>query len=137
MLFVGGAIFAEGATIKVTIKGVERESGNVQVSLVTKEQFLLRRKLKKAHMGKNKSATIAPMSFAFKNVEPGDYAFQVMHDENGNGKFDVSKMGLPVEKWGMSRNPKVRFRPPGWDATRFTVAKSGEEVRLEINLRYR
>ena len=86
------------ATLHVTLKNVESDEGTVRVSLVNKEQFLLRRKLKKPLRVISIAAKKGAMTFKFEDVPAGDYAFQATHDENDNELFDVNFLGLPKEK---------------------------------------
>lgn len=47
-----------------------------------------------------------------KNLAPGRYAFQYIHDENLNNEFDVNLAGFPTEGYGYSRNASGLFGPP-------------------------
>ena len=40
------------------------------------------------------------------NLPAGNYAVQVMHDENENNKLDTNFMGMPIEGYGFSNNPR-------------------------------
>ncbi len=71
----------------------------------------------------------------FEGVAPGEYAIGVMHDENGNGKFDQGLFGIPLEGYGFSNNHTHALSAPSWEESRFTVA-SGEDRVLDITLRY-
>ncbi|MFB6258798.1 MAG: DUF2141 domain-containing protein [Flavobacteriales bacterium] len=49
----------------------------------------------------------------FEGLEKGSYAVSVIHDENGNGKFDKNEQYIPEEGWGYSNNVKAKGgRPP-------------------------
>lgn len=70
---------------------------------------------------------------SFTGLPPGTYAVALIHDENGNGKLDT-RMGVPVEGFGFSRNPRIMFGPPGFKAAGFalTPAQAGEQrVRVK------
>lgn len=70
----------------------------------------------------------------FPGIAPGDYAMTVLHDENGNAKADMM-MGIPREGIGFSRNPRLTFGPPGFDAARITISGPTQEtVRLKYYL---
>lgn len=71
----------------------------------------------------------------FSNVPPGDYALMVMHDENSNAKLDTM-LGIPREGVGFSRNPRLRFGAPGYDAVVFKVpaGESSTVVKLQYFL---
>lgn len=63
----------------------------------------------------------------------GRYAVAVYHDENGNGKFDRSAVGLPREGFGLSNNPRLGPWWPRFADAAFDVAAP---ATVEIDLRY-
>ena len=69
-----------------------------------------------------------------ENIPYGTYAVSVLHDENRNRKMDKTWIGKPKEGFGTSNNPKVRFGPPKFDESNFTLGS--EEVALIINMNY-
>jgi len=72
---------------------------------------------------------------AFNGLPSGDYAIALFHDENGNGKLDTFA-GIPREGIGFSRNPRLAFGPPAFDAVRFPLAggETGQQVKLKYFL---
>jgi uncharacterized protein (DUF2141 family) len=70
----------------------------------------------------------------FSNIPPGVYALVVIHDENGNGKFDRNFLGIPKEGYAFSNNVRPRFAPPSFKAASF--AYKGGEQSLTITMRY-
>lgn len=75
--------------------------------------------------------TAATARFTFKDVAPGRYAVMVSHDENGNGKLDTNLIGMPLEGYGFSNNPKV-MREPTWDEAAFDVGADGAAITIEL-----
>lgn len=69
--------------------------------------------------------------FEFKDLPPGDYAVMVMHDENGNGKLDTNMIGMPVEGYGFSNNPRV-MRKPTFDEARFALPAAGTKIGVSL-----
>ena len=55
----------------------------------------------------------------------------ITHDENGNGKLDSNLIGMPVEGYGFSNNPRV-MRKPTWDETRFDVGAGNLAINVEL-----
>ena len=70
------------------------------------------------------------MLFVFDNVEPGEYALTVLHDENGNGKLDTNLLGMPKEGYGVSNNAFRRFGPPRFREAKITV--NGEPISVPL-----
>lgn len=50
----------------------------------------------------------------FRNLSPGTYAVSVFHDENGNGVMDKNAIGLPMERYGFSRDARGTMGPPSF-----------------------
>jgi uncharacterized protein (DUF2141 family) len=70
----------------------------------------------------------------FPDLVPGDYAFAVMHDEDGDGSMDRNWVGLPSEGWAFSHDAKPSFGPPTWDDAK--VAVSGARIESSVAIRY-
>jgi uncharacterized protein (DUF2141 family) len=71
---------------------------------------------------------------SFGGLAPGKYAFVVFHDENSNGKFDRSWLGLPKEGYAFSNNVRPVFAPPSFKAAAFDYA--GGDQWLTVTMRY-
>jgi uncharacterized protein (DUF2141 family) len=70
----------------------------------------------------------------FQGLPAGDYAVVAMHDENDNGKMDYNFLGIPVEGYGFSNNPRVLLKAPSFDAAKFRY--EGGVLKVPINLHY-
>ncbi len=64
----------------------------------------------------------------------GRYAVVVHHDENADGRFNFSLIGLPLEGYGFSNDAPARFSRPSYHDAAFQV-EPGETV-LDIRMRY-
>jgi len=69
----------------------------------------------------------------FNGIAPGTYAVSLIHDENGNGKLDT-RLGIPREGVGFSRNPVVRFSAPKFGDASFPVGD--KPVTLTVRMKY-
>jgi uncharacterized protein (DUF2141 family) len=121
------------ADLTINLKGFKDASGGAIVWL-WKNADGFPTKMEKATLKqsaeiKDKSATVV-----FKGLEPGVYAINIAHDENGNGKLDTGFMGRPKEGWGASNNPHNRMSPPSFEQAKFTVGK--DDMTLEIQVQY-
>ena len=58
----------------------------------------------------------------FENLEYGDYALAIMHDENSSGEMDYSAFGFPTEGYCFSNNVRPRIRAPKF-----------KKAKLELN----
>jgi uncharacterized protein (DUF2141 family) len=62
--------------------------------------------------------------------KPGVYAVALYHDENRDGKFDRTGIGLPAEGYGFSNNPATLAGLPQFRSVRLGVAKPGLTTRI-------
>lgn len=118
--------------IRIVVTDVKRPVGLITADLFPnrQENFLRGR----GRLKQVKFAAKAPMTrFCIEAPEPGQFAVSVYHDENANGDFDKGAFGLPAEPWGISRNPKVRFGPPGVEEAIFPVSSEGAAVEIRLN----
>lgn len=76
------------------------------------------------------------VSVTFKDLPPGVYAVEVIHDENENGKLDMRWLPYPkpLEGAAASNNPQPTLGPPSWGESRFKLAEKGGS--LAIQMRY-
>jgi uncharacterized protein (DUF2141 family) len=70
----------------------------------------------------------------FQGLPPGEYAVVAMHDENDNGKMDYNFLGIPVEGYGFSNNPRVLLKAPVFEAAKFRY--DGGVLEVPISLHY-
>ncbi|EJL33208.1 DUF2141 domain-containing protein [Novosphingobium sp. AP12] len=118
--------------VQVTVTELRSDKGQVLACLTTRADAFpdcdkdpLARKLT--------VPAAAEVHLDFGAVPAGRYAVSVIHDENGNGKLDT-RLGIPREGYGFSRDAAVRMGPPKFEHAAVDVA--GETVRLAIRMRY-
>jgi uncharacterized protein (DUF2141 family) len=65
-------------------------------------------------------------------LPPGDYAFFIYDDVNGNGKLDKTWVGFPDEPYAFSNNVKLHFAKPRFSDLRFTVPARGANQVIQL-----
>ena len=116
--------------LKVKVSGIKKVVGELNLTL-SKEGV--------GYMNGEKAAryewvevSLKPMSYTFKNLEPGKYAVVVIQDLNDNRTLDTNFMRIPKEPYGFSNNPSTTFGPPDFEGASFEVRSDTEiEVRLK------
>jgi uncharacterized protein (DUF2141 family) len=121
---------AQAAELTVVLHDVRAQTGLIKVALVDSQAGW-------DGQAAPVQATGAPPSggqatFVFTDLKPGAYAVLITHDENGNGQLDTNAMGMPLEGYGFSNNPRV-MRKPTWDEARFDLA--GAAASIDVSLR--
>ena len=64
---------------------------------------------------------------------PGVYAVAVHHDANANLKMDANFLGIPKEGYGMSNDPRPRFRAPLFAEARVVIVR---DTTLTVRIAY-
>lgn len=87
--------------------------------------------------GQAVGATMLPVSGAtaqvrFADLAPGQYAFRLYHDVNGDGRMNTNPFGIPTEPYAFSNNARGQFGPASWADAVFTVEAA--ETTQQINL---
>ncbi len=109
---------ALAADVVVDLSGVEAASGDLFVSLQSKDQFL---KPAGTYGTIVKAPKAGAHSLTIKDVAPGDYSVSVWHDIDGDKRFSMGPDGMPADGWSMLHAEKLRGMPQ-WDEVRFSVA---------------
>ena len=121
---------AAAADVRVRILGVRSAEGQVLVALCRPSGFLRRAC---DHVG-SAPAAAGTTEVVIRSVPPGVYAAQAVHDENDNRDLDRSRLGLPLEGLGFSRDAPIVAGPPRFrDAAVEIGARGGI---LSFALRY-
>ncbi|MEP3052016.1 MAG: DUF2141 domain-containing protein [Erythrobacter sp.] len=130
---LGAAAPAQAGEIVITITNMRSQEGVVRACMTTQESVFPKCRDDPAAyrtvVPANSSATIR-----FNNVEPGNYAIALLHDENDNGKADRALGMMPTEGFGFSRDARVRFGPPKFRDAVFEHGMDDQE--LVIRMRY-
>jgi uncharacterized protein (DUF2141 family) len=117
--------------LEVTIKKIKEAKGNIRVGLFTSEDDFL----KKAAFGKVIKAEQGEVTVVFENLQPGDYAVSIIHDENENGKLDSNFVGMPTEGFAFGNNAMGTFGPPSFEKAKIAITKDKSTTQA-IDLKY-
>lgn len=64
----------------------------------------------------------------FEGLAPGQYAFRLFHDVNGDGRMNTNPFGIPTEPFAFSNNARGSFGPASWSQAAFTL-NAGENTQ--------
>ena len=124
---------AAAGEVVITITDLRSDKGVVRACMTTQEKIFPKcRKDPASHR------TVVPagesVTIRFTDVEPGEYAVALLHDENNDGKANRALGMMPKEGYGFSRDAKVRMAPPKFKDAVFE--HTGEDQSLTIKMRY-
>ena len=72
------------------------------------------------------------VSLKIENIEEGNYAVSVYHDENNSGILETGGVfGIPLEPYGFSNNPNMTFGP----SYKKSVFKMASDKNISIKLK--
>jgi uncharacterized protein (DUF2141 family) len=63
---------------------------------------------------------------------PKRIAVAAFHDENGNGRLDRNRLGIPTERYGFSRDARGVTGPPDFEDAVIDRPESGQSISLSI-----
>ena len=67
----------------------------------------------------------------FDGLKAGRYGVMVLHDKDGNRRFDVGPLGIPKDDYGFSNNPVV-FAKPGFERIAFELPATGTRITVRM-----
>ena len=132
---MSGAV--QAADLRVNVENLQSDKGKIIIKLVNRHMYeaeddaqVLQRRI---------VATRVPaVSYTFRELPPGEYALQVVHDLNSNHEFDYNVFTGPSEPFGVSR---IRWAEadnlPDWQQVKFTLNEpvfSAKPVTMTVTL---
>jgi uncharacterized protein (DUF2141 family) len=126
------ASLPQAGTLDVSVGGLRSARGNVLICLTAKAKNFPNCDKDPAAYKRTVSAAHASR-ISFDGVAPGTYALALIHDENANGKLDT-RLIIPREGFGFSRNPAIGFGPPKFGEAQFTL-RGGDSVQA-VKMKY-
>jgi len=129
LTFICSAAQARAADLTIRIDNVESNEGQLMVALYGGAGEWMKRLLQTAAV----EAVAGTTTVQFKDLAPGEYAFAVYHDANGNGRLDRNRMGMPVEMSTFSNDAQGFMGPAPFEAAKFALPDAGRS--MTVNLR--
>lgn len=121
---------SDRAQLKVTVNGVETNSGILSVELYHDPDNFLNKKGRTRRI--RIPATEGQHTVCFNLPQQGTYAIAAYHDIDGNRKLNKRWNMMPKEPFGLSNNPEQFFGFPKFSDSAFTIDHS--DVNITINL---
>jgi uncharacterized protein (DUF2141 family) len=69
----------------------------------------------------------------FKDIEYGEYAVALIHDEDLNNELKTGLFGIPREGYGFSNNVKGISGPPMYNEAVIHLEKARLEISIQVN----
>lgn len=120
-------LFNSQTHLKVIVKGIQAEKGNVVVEVFNSHGSFL----KKSILLKTIKASGKSIDCSFE-LPAGTYAVTAYHDINANKKMDKAFLGYPLEPYGLSNNYRPSVSIPTFDDCKFKVT---DETTITVKLK--
>jgi uncharacterized protein (DUF2141 family) len=142
ILAVLSAVSAQAAELRLTIKGVRSDAGELLIGLYDNaDGFVgaIANATKNGLMadsgrliGMSIRAIPGSQSTVFTQLPPGRYAAVVIHDENDNGRLDTNALGVPTEGYGFSTDAQGFLGAPSFDAAAITIGDADVSTAISL-----
>ena len=120
-------------SLTVLVKDLRSDSGTVRIGLWNTAEGFTQKQARVA--GRNAPVKDGNTEFVFEGLAPGRYALIVYHDENDNGEFDRTLIGLPAEGLGFSNGAWINlFGAPSFEEA--AIELKGPSKSTVISVRY-
>lgn len=120
---------AQAAPLSVTVEGIRSAKGDIRLSVYTSAAEWPDKS--RSENGRVERAQVGSVVFRF-DLPPGIYAINGFHDENGNGKFDTSLIGIPEEGYFFSNNVHPFLSAPSFQSASFRLPPEGASIVIEV-----
>ncbi len=120
---------ASAAELEIVVSNVRSTDGRVKLMLFDRAEGF--RKEDKSRELLALPAAVGTVRGVFKDLPPGRYAIVIYHDENGDGKLNLSFGMFPKEGYGLSNNPSVSG-PPAFQDAAFDLPESGAKLAIQL-----
>jgi uncharacterized protein (DUF2141 family) len=69
----------------------------------------------------------------FENLNYGQYAIAILHDEDSDDEMKTGIFGIPKEGYGISNNVKGRFGPPSFNDAKISLKEDRMIITIKMN----
>ena len=121
---------AAAATLTVKVENIDKKGGTLRLSLYDEASWS--NDDSEPIVSANVPAVPPETSVVFKDIAPGVYGVKTYQDANRNGKFDQNWLGLPLERYGFSRDAHPRLSEPGFGRTKFTLSDGENAIVIHL-----
>jgi len=120
-------------TIQLEISEFNNTSGLLAIAIFDNSNSFESKN--EAYLDSTLTITNAEMDIVIENINPGNYAISVFHDEDENNELNTNIFGIPQEGFGFSNNPSIGFSAPTYEECEFTI-EEGVTLIVPIELIY-
>lgn len=117
--------------VTVVVENLRSAEGQVRVALWSDPDGFTKPEAAVAETGQK--AQVGRVTFRFAGLAPGRYAIASFHDENGNGNFDRTALGLPKEGLGFSNDARISLGPPAFEEAAVDIEAPDQVIVVKLH----
>ena len=130
LVFLVLPVQALAATLTVHVTDIDKKGGTLRLSLYDQSGWSKDEDTPVASA--NVPAVLPETTATLTDIKPGVYAIKLFQDANDNGKFDQNFLGLPLERYGFSRDARPFLSAPALGRAKFTVTDGANEITIRL-----
>lgn len=119
-------------TLEVRIDGLRNTKGQVLVSLYNRPEGFLNDDSAIFQSRAIDGINGERVSVRFENLDYGNYAIAVLHDENRSGNMEKKFLLLPEEGYALSNNINPGLTVPSWQECKLTLESEKKTIELQL-----
>lgn len=119
------------ATLRIRVTDVRSENGQLILGVFRSDRGFPSSEKDSVNWQIGRAAKDGTIEFSCE-LPPGRYGASVLHDENENNRMDTNLIGIPNEGYGVTNNPKPRFRAATFKESVFTLPAEGAQVTISL-----
>ena len=127
-------------SLKIVVTGFEKSEGVCRIAVFQGQDHFndIEYAIAKELVDINESKAVWQINLPFRLKAGQDpqrlpaLAISAYHDENKNSRLDKSSFGIPIERYGFSKNPKRGFGPPKFSEVAIQLKPETASLMLEV-----
>jgi uncharacterized protein (DUF2141 family) len=124
----------EKTILEIEISYIRNNKGKVLISVCAQPEEYPYNPFRTYEANKD-SLCDGKLTKVISDLQPGTYAIALLDDENGSGKMEYTKLGIPLEGFGFGNNVRPFLSRPDYDRCLVTL-KPGTN-RMQLTVRYK
>lgn len=120
----------QAADLTIEVTDIRNDKGVMSLVLFGSEAAYKDNDYKKAEVAFQQKTKEGKMRFIVSNLDEGEYAFVLLHDENQNNKLDTFR-NVPKEGYAYSNN-KGKFAIPKFENVKFKLGKDNQSQTVKM-----
>lgn len=121
----------ESYSLTVEVKNLKNSKGIVQFALYNKDGSIPDENYRNYYKMQKSEIVNGASTTTFKNIPRGQYAVNILHDENRNGKIDKGFI-LPIEGIGFSNYEKIGLTNRATFMKASFILNSDKNIKIKI-----